>query len=566
MAIQAVCKPEYLKTHIPRNHLAYMILAGAKGSGVNLQMMTTCLGQQSLEGKRVPTTACHRTLPCYRPFENIHPIAGGYIFDRYLTSLRPQSFFFHHQAGREGLVDTAVKTATSGYFQRCIIKSVEGISVKYDGTVRDGANSLLQLSYGGDGIDQTKKSMLHNFDFIFNNMEIYKKKYMGDERVSDVNEYLEKMRGYLSQMDLELIKTQQDGLFTPEDEKVARKIVKYYNKITQEDVDIEKLSNDGVLLQFIEELKCRAQYPMSVFVSPYRNSSITSTEFEDALNKYISQKHDVPAEKLEEFRAVCKQKYMHSLIQPGEAVGVISGHSVGEPSTQLTLNTFHLAGHGAVNVTLGIPRLREIIMSAKDEIKTPIISFECDDEESALSIRRLLNKVKLADVIKEVTVSDVVKNKRNLVTVDIELNSEYSEQDELSAIKSMAKHLQRLVSARIKTMNTQEVMSAAADEAQKGTGYKESNEDGNGENDNEESASSSSETETQTDKTHADEPEGDVVQCADQLFVLSNRFVTFENLEHVPNKRFKLVFSVDQCYHLLYLTFVEEAISKSTIH
>ena len=201
-------------------------------------------------------------------------------------------------------------------------------------------------------------------------------------------------------MDLELIKTQQDGLFTPEDEKVARKIVKYYNKITQEDVDIEKLSNDGVLLQFIEELKCRAQYPMSAFVSPYRNSSITSTEFEDALNKYISQKHDVPAEKLEEFRAVCKQKYMHSLIQPGEAVGVISGHSVGEPSTQLTLNTFHLAGHGAVNVTLGIPRLREIIMSAKDEIKTPIISFECDDEESALSIRRLLNKVKLADVIK----------------------------------------------------------------------------------------------------------------------------------------------------------------------
>lgn len=197
MAIQAVCKPEYLKTHIPRNHLAYMILAGAKGSGVNLQMMTTCLGQQSLEGKRVPTTACYRTLPCYRPFENIHPIAGGYIFDRYLTSLRPQSFFFHHQAGREGLVDTAVKTATSGYFQRCIIKSVEGISVKYDGTVRDGANSILQLCYGGDGIDQTKKSMLHNFDFIFNNLEIYKNTYMGDEHAFDVNEYFEKMKGYL---------------------------------------------------------------------------------------------------------------------------------------------------------------------------------------------------------------------------------------------------------------------------------------------------------------------------------------------------------------------------------
>lgn len=115
-------------------------------------------------------------------------------------------------------------------------------------------------------------------------------------------------------MDLELIKKDQDGLFTPDDEKVARKIVKYYNKITQDDVDIEKLSNDGILLQFIEELKSRAQYPVSVFVSPYKNSSITSTEFEDALNKYISQKRDVPPEKLEEFREVCKQKYTHSLI------------------------------------------------------------------------------------------------------------------------------------------------------------------------------------------------------------------------------------------------------------
>lgn len=218
-----------------------------------------------------------------------------------------------------------------------------------------------------------------------------------------------------------------------------------------------------------------------------------------------------------------------------------------------------------MNVTLGIPRLREIIMSAKDEIKTPLISFECDDEETAQSIRRLLNKVKLADVIRSVTVSDVVKNKRNLVTVDIELDSEYPEQAELVAIKSMARQLQRLVSARIKTMSTQEVQSAAADEAQRGTGYKEGGDDDNGaENDNEESASSQSE-ETES-KGHAEEQETDVVQCSDELFVLSNKYVTFENLEHVPNKRFKLVFSVDQCYHLLYLTFVEEAISKSTIH
>ena len=71
------------------------------------------------------------------------------------------------------------------------------------------------------------------------------------------------------------------------------------------------------------------------------------------------------------FRALMQLKYMRSLINPGEAVGIIASQSIGEPSTQMTLNTFHFAGHGAANVTLGIPRMREIIMTASASIKTP---------------------------------------------------------------------------------------------------------------------------------------------------------------------------------------------------
>ena len=62
-------------------------------------------------------------------------------------------------------------------------------------------------------------------------------------------------------------------------------------------------------------------------------------------------------------------KYMRCLATPGETVGSIAAQSVGEPSTQMTLNTFHLAGHGGANVTLGIPRLREIIMTAAKSLK-----------------------------------------------------------------------------------------------------------------------------------------------------------------------------------------------------
>jgi len=67
------------------------------------------------------------------------------------------------------------------------------------------------------------------------------------------------------------------------------------------------------------------------------------------------------------------KRYISALVPPGENVGTLAGQGVGEPSTQMTLNTFHLAGHGGVNVTLGIPRLREIIMTNGANIKTPIM-------------------------------------------------------------------------------------------------------------------------------------------------------------------------------------------------
>ena len=79
-------------------------------------------------------------------------------------------------------------------------------------------------------------------------------------------------------------------------------------------------------------------------------------------------------------------KYARSLAAPGEAVGALAAQSVGEPSTQMTLNTFHLAGHGAGNVTLGIPRLREIIMTASAAIKTPQITVPVLHDDRAKSL------------------------------------------------------------------------------------------------------------------------------------------------------------------------------------
>lgn len=125
--------------------MSLMTSTGAKGSIVNFSQISCLLGQQELEGRRVPRLPNGRTLPCFEAYDP-RGRADGFISDRFLTGLRPQEYYFHCMAGREGLVDTTVKTARSGYLQRCIIKNLEALRCHYDGTVRnDTDGSIVQV-------------------------------------------------------------------------------------------------------------------------------------------------------------------------------------------------------------------------------------------------------------------------------------------------------------------------------------------------------------------------------------------------------------------------------------
>lgn len=115
--INKTCLPGGLVSKFPKNNLQLMVVAGAKGSTVNTMQISCLLGQIELEGKRPPLMLSGRSLPSFRPFETI-PRAGGFIDGRFMTGILPQEFFFHCMAGREGLIDTAVKTSRSGYLQR----------------------------------------------------------------------------------------------------------------------------------------------------------------------------------------------------------------------------------------------------------------------------------------------------------------------------------------------------------------------------------------------------------------------------------------------------------------
>uniref|UniRef100_A0A8C2A6N3 DNA-directed RNA polymerase subunit n=1 Tax=Cyprinus carpio TaxID=7962 RepID=A0A8C2A6N3_CYPCA len=144
----SACLRELDKSNSP----LIMALCGSKGSFINISQMIACVGQQAISGSRVPDGFENRSLPHFQKHSKL-PAAKGFVADSFYSGLTPTEFFFHTMAGREGLVDTAVKTAETGYMQRRLVKSLEDLCSQYDLTVRSSTGDIIQFIYGGDGLD-----------------------------------------------------------------------------------------------------------------------------------------------------------------------------------------------------------------------------------------------------------------------------------------------------------------------------------------------------------------------------------------------------------------------------
>ncbi|KAG9698358.1 beta and beta-prime subunits of DNA dependent RNA-polymerase, partial [Aureobasidium melanogenum] len=372
--VTSTCLPAGLVKPFPKNQMQAMTGSGAKGSGVNANQISCNLGQQVLEGRRVPVMVSGKTLPCFKPFET-SVRAGGYIVDRFLTGVRPQEYYFHAMAGREGLIDTAVKTSRSGYLQRCLIKGMEGLKSEYDTTVRDADGSIIQFIYGEDGLDVGKAKYLSDFKFIAEN--------------------------HMSMFHNLGIKSEFGRIMSNEAAE--------YNKAAE-----KKYRKTGDL---------GASDPALSIYSAARFAGSTSEKLMRDAKKYIDENPDrlikdkkrniegVSGLSKKSLQAIIDVRYLKSIVEPGEAVGVVAGQSVGEPSTQMTLNTFHLAGHAAKNVTLGIPRLREIVMTASATIATPTMTLHVNPEipkEESEQFAKGISRLSLAEVLDKVTVTEKI--------------------------------------------------------------------------------------------------------------------------------------------------------------
>ena len=129
-----------------------MATSGSKGSNINVSQMVAVVGQQIIGGKRVADGFQDRSLPHF-PKNARTPPSKGFVQNSFFSGLTPTEFLFHAISGREGLVDTAVKTAETGYMSRRLMKSLEDLSVQYDNSVRNSSSNIVQFQYGDDKLD-----------------------------------------------------------------------------------------------------------------------------------------------------------------------------------------------------------------------------------------------------------------------------------------------------------------------------------------------------------------------------------------------------------------------------
>lgn len=283
------CLPSGLVKPFPHNNMQMMTVSGAKGSNVNASQISCLLGQQSLEGRRVPTMVSGKTLPSFKAFETA-PRAGGFVAGRFLTGIRPQEYYFHCMAGREGLIDTAVKTSRSGYLQRCLIKHLEGLRVHYDNTVRNSDSSVLQFNYGEDSLDVTKQKHLMQFEFAVRNVASLVERFRPKEVLT--SDKIQDMGHSYSKKALKLPDENPPSLSLYNPSTHLGSISETYAAAIEKYIE----TNPHRLLK--TKKKHRADWPAFI-------------RADDLMT-------------VDHFRSLMNMRYMRSLVEPGEAVGLLA--------------------------------------------------------------------------------------------------------------------------------------------------------------------------------------------------------------------------------------------------
>ena len=322
------------------NRMTAMVRAGSKGGPINIAQMIACVGQQNIEGKRIPYGFEDRTLPHFKKYDD-GAEARGFIENSFINGLTPTEFFFHAMSGREGLIDTAVKTASTGYIQRRLVKAMEDLVVQHDGSVRDANMNIAQFHYGEDGINSTK---IENQTLEFSKLsrEDIKREFglegvdlsvaLADGLDSGVVEAGQALKEYTEQVRADQ-KMVVEGVFRSGNQgamyaavNIDRLIMNLKVKFGLTDKVKTNLTPAKVLAG-IEAVIEKTQRFHKMWAALLR---YTMSPFKMIVKERFTESA---------FDTLCETlvaKNWQAWVQPGEQVGIIAAQSIGEPSTQMS--------------------------------------------------------------------------------------------------------------------------------------------------------------------------------------------------------------------------------------
>ena len=327
---------------VQNNNISVMIECGAKGSAINIAQILSCVGQQSVEGGRIRLGVGNRTLPCFRRGDDSAG-ARGFVCNSYGTGLTAQEYFFHAMGGREGLVDTAVKTASTGYIQRRLSKAQEGLQVRYDATVRNSSDDVIQFYYGGDSFYPTKLERAKLHIFKMDNAALWEEVVgcraeweaavgagaatwmtAGEhEEYGAIQEYRDVIRGWQCALE----SAPEGNIVMPVNpRRVLKRAVSKFGRALPTTFTCPTQVHAKVRA-LLERIKASRRPYATYITRAYIASHLTA--------RNVVVVHCLGPEALE---WVCETLWFHfneALAEPGEMVGTVGASSIGAPCTQM---------------------------------------------------------------------------------------------------------------------------------------------------------------------------------------------------------------------------------------
>ena len=466
-----------------RNAIKGTVMAGSKGSFLNLSQIIGCVGQQNVQGARIRYGFKQRTLPHFAK-DDLGMQSKGFVENSYLRGLTPTEFYFHAMGGREGVIDTAVKTSETGYIQRRLVKAMETVTARYDSTLRNAKGCVTQFLYGDDGIDGQRVEF-QKFDTYTLPEAEFRNKYYVNVQADDFGilkkasyaggeniYYLDKDILNSCRVDTELrLMLDEEYEQLVNDRSMLRSILgcrgpgaetdsainlpvnltrliwnaqrlfkintyaskhKPRNRLNPRTIisTVKRICDEGiVVVRGNDTLSKEAQYNATLLFQILLRSRLSV--------KRVLKEYQLTEEALKWLAESIVTEFQNAIVAPGEMCGVLAAQSLGEPATQMTLNTFHSTGIGSKNVTLGVPRLNEILNVGRN-IKTPSLTVYLQpelshDHREIQELQLQLEYTTLGDITAKTEIHYDPDPRTTVVPEDYEFISDYFQSPDLDA-------------------------------------------------------------------------------------------------------------------------------------